>query len=104
MPDAFDGLSQWLEAFGTYAEAKRALLNELHEAFERNPDLRVALRERLRSTAERVRVRAQVAGSVRADLTAEDRLQLVGGMCMSATATRDRNAVLLSCVLAGIRT
>ena len=103
LPDAFEALTRWLEAFVRYADTKRALLNELHDAFERNPELRVQLRERLLDAAGQVLERAKAADVVRPDLTAGDLLQLVGGMCMSATATLPQNERLLSYVLAGIR-
>ena len=35
--------SRWLEAFVRYASTKRTFLNELHEAFEKNPELRVGV-------------------------------------------------------------
>ena len=102
-PDAFEGLALWLRAFVRYAETKRVLLNELHEAFERNPDLRVQLRERMRAAAERALAPARTAGAVRADLSAEDLLQLVGGLCLSALGTPTSNERLLDVVLAGLR-
>jgi AcrR family transcriptional regulator len=77
LPDAFEGLQSWLLAFVRYAESKRALLNELHEA--------------------------KAAGAARSDLTADDLLKLVGGMCMSATSGPGQNERLLTYVLAGIR-
>jgi AcrR family transcriptional regulator len=103
LPDAFEGLQSWLLAFVRYAETKRALLNELHEAFERNPTLRVKLRERMLAAAGQVLDRAKAAGAVQSDLTADDLLQLVGGMCMSATTAPGQNERLLTYVLAGIR-
>ncbi len=36
--DAWDDLVTWLRAFVRYAESKRNFLNELHEAFEKNPN------------------------------------------------------------------
>jgi AcrR family transcriptional regulator len=103
-PDPWHGLSSWLEAFVAYAKTKRTFLNELHEAFERNPALRVELRERMMDALERVLQRAQEAKVVRDDLSASDVMQLVGGMCMSATARPGSNDRLLTVVLAGIRT
>ena len=38
-PRAVAGLVAWLEAFVRYAQGKRTFLNELHEAFEKNPEL-----------------------------------------------------------------
>ncbi len=37
----------FLDAFVEYAQGKRTFLNELHEAFEKNPDLKVRSRERI---------------------------------------------------------
>jgi transcriptional regulator SbtR-like protein len=79
------------------------LLNELHEAFERNPGLKVELRERLLASADKVLTRAQAADAVSPDLTAEDLLQLVGGMCMSATSVAGQPDRLLTFIIAGIR-
>jgi AcrR family transcriptional regulator len=103
-PDAFVGLEQWLHAFVRYANTKRVLLNEMHEAFERDPKLRVQLRERMLTAAGRVLKRAQASNAVRRDITPDDLLQLVGGMCLSAAATPASNKRLLPVILEGLRT
>lgn len=104
MPDAYAGLTRWLHAYATYASNKRNLLKELQEAFERDPGLKLQLRERLSAAATRVLGRAQEAGAVRADVSGDDLLRLVGGICMSATGTAEQNERLLEVVLAGLRT
>ena len=41
--EPWPALVAWLEAFVRYANTKRTFLNELHEAFEENPQLRMQL-------------------------------------------------------------
>jgi AcrR family transcriptional regulator len=103
MPDPYAGLGRWLEAYTRYAMNKRNLLKELQEAFERDPSLRLQMRERLVASADRVLSRAQAAGVARPDVSGEDLLRLVGGICMSATGTAEQNERLLQVILAGLR-
>ena len=44
----------WLEAFVRYASTKRTFLSELHEAFEKNPQLKSASRERIEGAIDLV--------------------------------------------------
>jgi AcrR family transcriptional regulator len=101
--DAWQGLVNWLDAFVRYAQAKRPFLTELHEAFEKNPDLAVESREKIARAAGTVLRRAQDAGVARTDVGQEDLMQLVGGMCMARNATLEQNQRLLTFVLDGIR-
>ncbi len=50
-------LEEWLRAYVDYGRSKRTFLNELHEAFEKNPDLRPASRERIWAACSRVLTR-----------------------------------------------
>ncbi len=93
----------WLRAFVRYAQGKRTFLNELHEAFDKNPQLRVASRERIEKAVDIVLTRARLAGVVRADIDAGDLMQLVGSMCISATLSEDQSERLLAVVLDGLR-
>src|SRR5579875_2355856 len=43
--DPWAALEGWVRAFVDYAQTKRTLLSELHEAFEKNPDLKVDSRD-----------------------------------------------------------
>jgi AcrR family transcriptional regulator len=99
----WDALVAWLEGFLRYAQSKRTFLNELHEAFEKTPDLASSSRERIGAAAARLLVLAQQAGSARPDLTGADLMQLVGGMCMASNASLEQNQRLLLLVLDGIR-
>ena len=102
--DAWDDLVTWLRAFVRYAESKRNFLNELHEAFEKNPNFRLDSREKLAVATDRVLTRAQESGQARTDIDHSDLMQLVGGMCMARNATFANNARLLELVLDGVRT
>ena len=101
--EPWPALVAWLEAFVRYASSKRRFLNELHEAFEKNPELRVASRERIEDALNIVLSRAQEAGEVRRDVDASDLMQLLGSMCMSATLTPEQSARLLVMIGDGLR-
>jgi AcrR family transcriptional regulator len=102
-PDPWQALADWLQAFVRYAQAKRAMLTELHEAFEKDPDLALSLREKIGAAAGLVLARAQEAGLARRDVSETDLMQLVGGMCMARTAKPEQNERLLLVVLDGLR-
>jgi AcrR family transcriptional regulator len=101
--EPWEALVAWLDAFVRYAQAKRTFLTELHEAFEKNPDLAVQLRERITVAAGTVLRGAQASGAARPDIDHSDVMQLVGGMCMARNASLAQNQRLLSFVLDGIR-
>ncbi|HLX89967.1 MAG TPA: helix-turn-helix domain-containing protein [Acidimicrobiales bacterium] len=92
----------FLEAFVRYAQSKRTFLNELREAFEKHPDLKLRSRERIDEAAELVVGRAQRAGVVRTDVSGEDVMRLVGPMCTMATLTPEQTARLLPMILDGL--
>lgn len=93
----------FLEAFVRYAQSKRTFLNELREAFEEHPDLKLASRERIDAATELVIRRAQEAGAMRADVEGADVTQLLAPMCTSPTITRDQTERLLPLILDGLR-
>ena len=101
--EPWEALVSWLEAFVDYASTKRNFLTELHEAFEKAPELRVASRERIEGALGIVLEHAQSAGVVRQDLDGPDLMQLLGSMCMSATLTGDQSKRLLVMILDGLR-
>ena len=101
--EPWPALVAWLEAFVRYAIGKRRFLTELHEAFEKNPDLRIASRERIEAAIDIVLTRAQAAGEVRTDLDGPDLMQLLGSMCMSATLTPEQSQRLLVMLEDGLR-
>jgi AcrR family transcriptional regulator len=100
--EPWPALAAWLDAFVLYASGKRRFLNELHEAFEKNPDLRVASRERIEGALSIVLTRAQEAGVVRDDIDGPDLMHLLSSMCMSAT-TPGQITRLLAMIEDGLR-
>jgi AcrR family transcriptional regulator len=101
--EPWPALVAWLEAFVRYAIRKRRFLNELHEAFEKNPELRIVSRERIEGALSIVLSGAQAAGLVRNDLDGPDLMQLLGSMCMSATLTPEQSTRLLLVIVDGLR-
>lgn len=93
----------FLEAFVRYAQSKRTFLNELREAFDKDPELKSRLRERIDGAMALVIDRAQHAGAVRTDLAPSDVMQLLGPMCTSPTLTEAKSARLLPMILDGLR-
>lgn len=100
--EPWPALVEFLEALVRYAQGKRTFLNELHEAFDKNPDLRTDMVGRVRGAAQLVVGRAQEVGVVRTDISGADLMQLVGPMCSSATLTADQSERLLAVILDGL--
>jgi AcrR family transcriptional regulator len=101
--EPWQALVAWLEAFLRYGQVKRTFLNELHEAFDKNPQLKVASRERINQAVDAVLGRAQQAGVARTDLDGSDLMQILGPMCTSATLTEPQGERLLAMLLDGLR-
>ena len=101
--EPWDALVAWLQAFISYARSKRTFLNELHEAFDKNPELRVASRERINVALDSVLSRALGAGFARTDIDGSDLMQLVTSMCTSATLSEGQGERLLAVILDGLR-
>ncbi|MHB1508071.1 MAG: TetR/AcrR family transcriptional regulator [Acidimicrobiales bacterium] len=93
----------FLEAFVRYAQGKRTFLQELREAFEKNPGLKLHSREVIDQAAELVVGRAQLAGAIRTDIAGPEVMQLVGPMCTAATLTEEQGRRLLTMILDGLR-
>ena len=102
-PGPWDALASWLRAYVDYAQAKKVFLNELHEAFDKNPELKLDSRERIWASCDRLLVRAQEAGEARCDINGEDLMQLVSPMCVHATLDPAQSERLLAMVLDGLR-
>jgi AcrR family transcriptional regulator len=101
--DPWAALGAWLRAYVDYGRSKRTFLNELHEAFEKNPDLKSVSRDRIWAACNQVLTRAQEAGLARSDIDGQDLMQLVSPMCMNSSLTADQGERLLTVVLDGLR-
>ncbi len=101
--DPWSALEAWLHAYVDYGRSKRTFLNELHEAFEKNPDLKPESRDRIWAACNQVLARAQAAGLARTDIDGQDLMQLVSPMCMNSTLSAEQGDRLLAMVLDGLR-
>jgi AcrR family transcriptional regulator len=101
--EPWPALETWLHAYMNYGRSKHTFLNELHEAFEKNPDLKPASRERIWDVCEKVLRRAQDAGEARLGVDGADLMQLVSPMCMNSTLGAEQGERLLAMVLDGVR-
>jgi AcrR family transcriptional regulator len=99
----WDALEAWLRSYVEYARAKRFFINELHEAFEKQPDLKSETRDRIQSAADHVLSRAQDAGLARTDISAMDLMQLISPMCTAPTFELNQAERLITLVLDGLR-
>ena len=99
----WDALEAWLRGYVQYARAKRFFLNELHEAFEKQPDLKSETRDRIFAACNQVLTRAQEAGVARTDFDAPDLMQLISPMCTTPTFDLDQADRLITLVLDGLR-
>jgi AcrR family transcriptional regulator len=92
----------FFEAFLRYAKTKQALLNELRQAFEKNPELRSAMRERIDAAFDLVVERAKEAGVIREDVRGSDLTQLVSPICTNASIPDDQMRRLIKMILDGL--
>jgi AcrR family transcriptional regulator len=101
--EPWPAVEAWLQAFLRYSKGKRTFLSELHEAFDRNPQLRIKARERIDEALGLVLRRAQAAGAVRQDVDGADVMQLISSMCINATLSEGQGERLLGVILDGLR-
>lgn len=101
--DPWEALEAWLRAFVEHGWSKRTLLSELHEAFEKNPDLKSLSHERISAACDRVLARAQEAGQASLDVDGTDLVQLVSPVCVSPTLAAVQGERLLGMILDGLR-
>jgi AcrR family transcriptional regulator len=93
----------FLEAFLRYAQGKRTFLNELHEAFDKHPELKLRSKERIDDAMDRIVRRGQEADAIRTDVNGAELMQLVSPMCINATLSKDQSSRLLNMILDGLR-
>ncbi len=101
--EPWPALVSWLNAFVVYSQGKRTFLTELHEAFEKSPNLKLNSRERIDYAMELVFERAQRAGVVRRDVNGSDLMQLIYSMCSNALLADAAGERMLEVVIDGLR-
>jgi AcrR family transcriptional regulator len=93
----------FFEAFLRYARTKQALMAELRQAFEKNPDLRSRARGLLESSFDLVIDRAKDSGAVRPDVDGADVMALVAPVCTNGSIEPEQANRLLRMILDGMR-
>jgi AcrR family transcriptional regulator len=101
--EPWPAVEAFFEAFLRYARTKQALMSELQQAFEKNPELRPRARGMLESSFDLVIDRAKAAGAVRPDVTGSDVMQLVAPVCTNGSIEPEQANRLLRMVLDGMR-
>ena len=99
----WDAVVAFFDAFMRYTQTKQALLTELQQAFEKNPDLRSRARELISSSFDLVIDRAKVAGVVRDDVDGSDLMQLVSPICSNASVPPEQSRRLIGILLDGLK-
>ncbi len=100
--EPWDAVEAFFEAFLRYAKTKQALLSELQQAFEKNPELRSRMRERIDAAFDLVVERAKQAGVVREDVSGHDLTQLVSPICTNTSIPDDQTRRLINMILDGL--
>jgi AcrR family transcriptional regulator len=93
----------WIRALAGYLVTKRGLSHALISALGKDSELISSCWVAMRDTADRLLVRAQEAGVVRADITAMDVMRLVHGIAVSTEQAPEQADRLLSLMLDGLR-
>jgi AcrR family transcriptional regulator len=101
--EPWPAVEAFFEAFQRYARTKQALMAELHQAFEKNPDMKSRARGLIESSFDLVIDRAKEAGAVREDITGSDLMQLVSPVCTNGSIGPEQVARLLGMILDGMR-
>jgi AcrR family transcriptional regulator len=101
--EPWPAVESFFDAFIRYARTKQALLGELQQAFEKNPELRSRARSLIESSFDLVIERAKDAGEVRSDVDGADVTQLVSPMCVNANIPEEQRRRLVGMILDGLR-
>jgi AcrR family transcriptional regulator len=95
-------VTAFFDAFLNYAQRKKTLLAELHQAFEKNPAMRSRNRERIDAAFDLVIDHAKEAGVVRGDISGSDITQLVAPICTNESLSRNQTKRLMGMILDGL--
>ena len=101
--EPWPSVEAFFDAFLNYARRKGAMMTELQQAFEKHPEFRSKMRERLDAAFAMVIERAKAAGVVRADVEGADVLQLVAPVCSNSSIGPEQRRRLTGMILDGLR-
>jgi AcrR family transcriptional regulator len=102
-PDA--ALREWMDRFVDYTLAKNGMAEALPAILASRAGLRVHSRDLLRAAIDRMLRAAAAAGTLRADVPADDVMMAVGGVTLIAghEGQRELASRLLDLLMAGLR-
>ncbi len=93
----------WMRSLNAYLVTKRGLSHALIEAVGKESELISSCWVAMRQTTERLLASAQQAGVIRTDVDATDVMRLVHGVAVSTERAPERNDMLLSVMLDGLK-
>jgi AcrR family transcriptional regulator len=100
--EPWPAVEAFFDAFVRYTRTKRALLTELHQAFEKNPALKSRARGVIESSFDLVVERAKAAGAMRDDVDGSDLMALVTPVCTNESVDIDQARRLIGVILDGL--
>jgi AcrR family transcriptional regulator len=101
--EPWEALTSWAQRFVGYIATKQALADELFAVADRDPALFAGCRSMLHTAGEPLLRRAQDAGIVRADVTIEEVVRMVGGIAKIPTDDPADMQRVLALALDGLR-
>lgn len=101
--EPWDALTRWLRRFADYVSTKKALSAELLGTMGTNSELFAECHTAIFAAGGPLLERAQAAGVVRPDVTANDALRLVSGVLMVRSAAPEEINRLLNLAMDGLR-
>ena len=90
--EPFEALANWMQRYAAFVATKRGLAKALHSGDPAFSPLPAHFDQRLRPALRALLERAVAAGTVRADVDADDILSAVASLCMSARDDRPGHA------------
>ncbi|GGM63000.1 TetR/AcrR family transcriptional regulator [Microbacterium saperdae] len=101
--EPWEGLVEWLHAFVVFSQMNRAIIGELNQAANHDPEFDRRTTEQIDTAVGNVLKRAHAAHAVDPDLTARDLVQLIGGLVLFMATDDTRNDYLLGLIVRGIQ-
>ena len=102
--DPFDALANWMQRYAAFVAAKRGLAKALHSGEPAFDNLPGYFDQRLRPAFRTLLEAAAVAGTIRADVDADELLGAVASLCMSAhNAESGRAERMVALIVDGLR-
>jgi AcrR family transcriptional regulator len=102
---ADEALREWMRRFVRYAATKRGLVGMLRTMMQTDAKLFAQTRELIHDAAELLLVAAAEAGDIRGDISADDLMRSMGGICMAndQSGPPEGAARLIDLVFDGLR-